>query len=180
MDFNSLGVGQPFYILQKSDKPILQMGVIKSKSEPRSPYQSQQPNIFNGLATMQGQNQVIDVVVSVGNSDIPFSNLPISSESTTYNNGNTFVSCSREATLQAVDGMMQASKKALEQTEYHNLVLTEGEKMLERLNPRYKEEKERDRSLKSLEERQSATDKKVDTILSRLEELFTTSKKRES
>ncbi len=177
MDFNSLGTGQPFYILQKSEKPTLQVGVVKSKSDAKSPYQVQQPNIFNGLSAMQGQNLVVDVVVSVGNSDVPFSNLPVSGESSTYNNGNTFVSCSREATLQAVDGMIQASKKALEQVDYHKLVLSEGEKMLETLNPRYKEERERDRSIKSLEERQDKTDKKLDTILEKLNELFTPSKK---
>lgn len=179
MDFNSLGVGHPFYILQKSEKPTLQVGVIKSKSEPHSQYHAQQPNIFNGLATMQGQNQVIDVVVSVGNSDIPFSNIPISAETATYNNGNTFVSCSREAMLQAVDNMMQVSKKTLDQMDYHKEVLTEGERMLETLNPRYKEERERDRSIRTLEERQSETDKKLDVILSKLNEVFS-SKKKES
>ena len=177
MDFNSLGTGQPFYILQKNEKPTLQVGVVKSKSDAKTPYQVQQPAILSGLSAMQGQNLVVDVVVSVGNSDIPFSNLPLNSESSTYNNGNTFVSCSREATLQAVDGMIQASKKALELVDYHNLVLTEGEKMLETLNPRYKEERERDRSIKSLEERQTATDKKLDKILSRLDEFFAPSKK---
>ena len=176
MDFNSLGAGAPFYILQKSEKPTLQIGTVKTKSDPKSPYQVQQPAILNGLSAMQGQNLVVDVVVSVGNSDIPFSNLPMSGESSTYNGGNTFVSCSREATLQAVDAMIQSSKKALEQVDYHKQVLSEGEKMLETLNPRYKEERDRDRSIKSLEERQTATDRKLDTILERLNDILPTKK----
>jgi len=177
MDFNSLQVGQPIYVLQKSEKPTLQVGVVKTKSDPKSPYQTNQPAIFNGLATMQGQNLVVDVVATIGGADIPFSNLPINAETTSYNNGMTFVSSSREAMLQGVDTMIQASKKALEQVNYHKSVLTEGEKMLETLNPRYREEKERDRSIKSLEERQDKTDKKLDTILDKLNELFTPSKK---
>lgn len=177
MDFNSLQVGQPIYVLQKSEKPTLQVGVVKTKSDPKSPYQTNQPSIFNGLATMQGQNLVVDVVATIGGADIPFSNLPINAETTSYNNGTTFVSSSREAMLQGVDTMIQASKKALEQVDYHKSVLTEGEKMLETLNPRYREEKERDRSIKSLEERQDKTDKKLDTILDKLNELFTPSKK---
>ena len=48
MDFNALGAGQPFYVLQKSEKPVLQVGVVKSKSDPKSPYQTNQPAIFNG------------------------------------------------------------------------------------------------------------------------------------
>ena len=177
MDFNSLQVGQPIYVLQKSEKPTLQVGVVKTKSDPKSPYQTNQPAIFNGLATMQGQNLVVDVVATIGGADIPFSNLPINAETTSYNNGMTFVSSSREAMLQGVDTMIQASKKALEQVNYHKSVLTEGEKMLETLNPRYREEKERDRSIKSLEERQDKTDKKLDTILDKLNELFSPSKK---
>lgn len=177
MDFNSLQVGQPIYVLQKSEKPTLQVGVVKTKSDPKSPYQTNQPSIFNGLATMQGQNLVVDVVATIGGADIPFSNLSINAETTSYNNGTTFVSSSREAMLQGVDTMIQASKKALEQVDYHKSVLTEGEKMLETLNPRYREEKERDRSIKSLEERQDKTDKKLDTILDKLNELFTPSKK---
>ena len=177
MDFNSLQVGQPIYVLQKSEKPTLQVGVVKTKSDPKSPYQTNQPSIFNGLATMQGQNLVVDVVATIGGADIPFSNLPVNAETTSYNNGMTFVSSSREAMLQGVDTMIQASKKALEQVDYHKSVLTEGEKMLETLNPRYREEKERDRSIKSLEERQDKTDKKLDTILDKLNELFSPSKK---
>lgn len=177
MDFNSLQVGQPIYVLQKSEKPTLQVGVVKTKSDPKSPYQTNQPAIFNGLATMQGQNLVVDVVATIGGADIPFSNVPVNAETTSYNNGMTFVSSSREAMLQGVDTMIQASKKALEQVNYHKSVLTEGEKMLETLNPRYREEKERDRSIKSLEERQDKTDKKLDTILDKLNELFSPSKK---
>jgi hypothetical protein len=74
-------------------------------------------------------------------------------------------SCSREAMLQEVDGMIQVSKKALEQVEYHKSVLTEGEKMLETLNPQYAEGKQQARTIKQLEERQAATDKKLDDIL---------------
>ena len=176
MDFNSLAVGQPFYVLQKSEKPQLQVGVVKTKSDPKPPYQTTTPNVFAGIATMS-QNNVIDITVTVGGNDVPFNNLPIASESTTYNNGNTFVSSSREATLQAVDTMIQASKKALEQVDYHKSVLKEGEKMLETLNPRYAEEKKRDRSIKSLEERQDAQDKKLDKILAFIQELSSPPKK---
>ena len=177
MDFTSLQAGQPVYVLQKSEKPILQIGVVKSKSDPKSPYQTQTPNILNGLAAMNTQNHVVDIIVTINGADVPFNNIPVSLESTSYNNGQTFVSCSREATLQAVDAMIQASKKALEQEDYHKVVLVEGEKMLETLNPRYKEEKERDRSIKSLEERQDAQDRKLDEILSFMRELSGPTKK---
>ena len=177
MDFGTLGAGQPFYVLQKSEKPSLQIGVVKSKGEPKSTYQTNQPSIFNGLATMQGQSLVVDIVATIGGADVPFSNLPLNAESSSYNNGSTFVSCSREAMLQAVDGMIQTSKKAIEQVPYHNLVLSEGEKMLETLNPTYAADKERDRTIKELVNHRKETDSKLDEILSFMRELTAPSKK---
>ena len=167
MDFNSMAAGQPFYILQKSEKPTLQIATVKSKSDPKYPYQSQTPGVFGGF----NATNVVDVVVSLNGNDVPFNNLPFNQESTTYNNGNTFVSCSQQSMLQAVDSMIQSSKKALEQVNYHKTVLTEGEKMLETLNPRYAEEKKQARTIKSLEDRQAATDQKLDSILSILQKL---------
>jgi len=178
MDFKSLGTGQTIYVLQKSEKsrPVLQVGVVKSKSEPKSPYQTNQP-LLNGLAAMNGQNAVVDIVASINGADVPFSNLPANGETTSYNGGSTFVSCNQQATIQAVDAMMQVSRQELERESYNKAVLDEGEKMLETLNPRYAEEKKRDRTIKSLEERQAATDSKLDKILSRLDEFFAPSKK---
>lgn len=171
MDFNALSAGQPVYVIQKSEKPVLQVGVVKSKSDPKSPYQTQTPNILNGLAAMNTQNHVVDLVVTINGADVPFSNVPTSAETASYNNGQTFLSCSREATLQTVDAMMDASKKALEQVDYHKLVLSEGEKMIETLNPRYKEEKDRDRTIRELVEHRKETDSKLDQILSFMREL---------
>ena len=171
MDFNALSAGQPVYVIQKSEKPVLQVGVVKSKSDPKSPYQTQTLNILNGLAAMNTQNHVVDLVVTINGADVPFSNVPVSAETASYNNGQTFLSCSREATLQAVDAMIDASKKAIEQVPYHESVLSEGEKMIETLNPRYKEEKDRDRTIRELVEHRKETDSKLDQILSFMREL---------
>lgn len=178
MDFKSLGTGQTLYVLQKSErhKPVLQIGVVKSKSEPKAAYQTNQP-ILNGLAVTSGQNVVVDIVVTINGNDVPFNNLPANNESASYNGGNTFVSCNQQATIQAVDAMMQVSRQELEREAYNKLVLSEGEKMLETLNPRYADEKQRDRSIKNLEERQTATDRKLDTIIEKLNELFAPTKK---
>jgi hypothetical protein len=43
---------------------------------------------------------------------------------------------------------------------------------VEVLNPRYKEEKERDRTIRDLQERQNAQDEKLDQILSKLDDFF--------
>lgn len=168
MDFNSLGVNAPFYILHKGEKLSLQVGTIKSKSDPKPQFPTQTPAIFAG---MSAQPNVVDVVVTLNGVDTPFNNLPFNTETAQYNNGETLVSCSKEAMLQAVDGMIQASKKALEQVDYHKSVLKEGEKMLEVLNPTYAENKKNARTIRDLQERADAQDKKLDSILAILQDL---------
>jgi hypothetical protein len=165
MDFNSLGNGNPFYILRKGEKPTLEVGVVKSKSQPRAKFQTQTPNVMTGMQ----MQQVIDIIATINGRDETFSEIPVNVEIAAR--GNDTFSGSREAMLQAVDAMLQTSKKAIEQIPYHKSVIAESEKMLEVLNPRYAEEKKQARTIKALEERQSATDAKLDSILSILQKL---------
>ena len=165
MDFNSLGNGNPFYILRQGEKPTLEVGVVKSKTQPRMKFPTQTPNIMTG---MQSQ-QVIDVVATVNGKDETFNDIPIGVEIAAR--GNITFSGSREAMLQAVDAMLQTSKKAIEQVPYHKSVIAESEKMLEVLNPQYAENKKQARTISDLERRQADTDKKLDTILGILQKL---------
>lgn len=165
MDFNSLTSGNPFYVLRKSEKPTLEVGVVKSKSQPRAKFPTQTPNIMSGMQ----MQQVVDIVATINGRDETFNEIPINVEIAAR--GNDTFSGSREAMLQAVDAMLQTSKKAIEQVPYHKSVITESERMLEALNPRYAEEKRQARTIKSLEERQAATDAKLDSILAILQKL---------
>lgn len=155
MDFQSIGVGNPFYVLRKGEKPVLEVGVVKSKSQPRAKFPTQTPNISMGLQVQQ----VIDVTVTLNGKDETFSEVPINVEIAAR--GNDTFSGSREAMLQAVDSMLQTSKKAIEQVPYHKSVINESEKMLEVLNPQYADNKRQARTIQSLEEKQKATDEKL-------------------
>lgn len=165
MDFSSLGNGNPFYVLRKGEKPILDVGVVKSKTQPRAKWPTQNPNVMAGLQVQQ----VIDVVATINGKDDTFSEIPINVE--IAQRGNDTFTGSREAMLQAVDSMLQTSKKAIEQIPYHKVVISETEKMLEVLNPQYAENKKQARTISDLERRQADTDKKLDTILTILQKL---------
>lgn len=165
MDFSSLGNGNPFYVLRKGEKPILEVGVVKSKTQPRAKWPTQNPNVMAGLQVQQ----VIDVVATINGKDETFSEIPINVE--IAQRGNDTFTGSREAMLQAVDSMLQTSKKAIEQIPYHKVVISETEKMLEVLNPQYAENKKQARTISDLERRQDDTDKKLDTILTILQKL---------
>jgi hypothetical protein len=165
MDIQNLGIGSPFYVLRKGEKPVLETGVVKTKSQPRAKFPTQTPNIMQGMQ----MQQVIDVTVTINGKDEIFSEIPINVEIAAR--GNDTFTGSREAMLQAVDAKLQTSKKAIEQVPYHKSVIAESEKMLEVLNPQYAENKKQARTISDLERRQADTDKKLDTILGILQKL---------
>lgn len=158
MDFNSITNGNPFYILRKGEKPQLEVGVVKSKSQPRAQYPTQTPNIGIGMQLQQ----VVDIVATFNGKDETFSGLPINVE--IAQKGNDTFSGSREAMLQAVDAMLQTSKKAIEQIPYHKSVISESEKMLEVLNPQYAENKQNARVIQSLQEKQKAQEQQLSEL----------------
>lgn len=155
MDFNSITNGNPFYVLRKGEKPTLDVGVVKSKSQPHAKWPTQTPNVMAGLQ----YQQVVDVTATINGKDETFTDIPINVEIAAR--GNDTFSGSREAMLQAVDSMLQTSKKAIEQVPYHKGVIAESEKMLEVLNPQYADNKRQARTIQSLEEKQKATDSKL-------------------
>jgi hypothetical protein len=158
MDFQSLGQGSPFYILRQGEKPILEVGVVKQKSQARAKFPTQTPNIMQGMQVQQ----VIDVIATINGKDETFSEVPINVE--IAQRGNVTFSGSREAMLQAVDAMLQTSKKALEQIPYHKSVISESEKMMEALNPQYAENKQQARTIQDLQERADKQEKMLSDI----------------
>lgn len=158
MDFNSLTNGNPFYILRRGERPVLEIGVIKSKSQPRAKFPTQTPNVMSGIQ----MQQVVDFVVTVNGKDESFVDVPVNVEIAAK--GNDTFSGSREAMLQAVDSMLQTSRKAIEQVPYHKAVISESEKMLETLNPQYAENKQNARTIRTLQERQQETEKQLNEL----------------
>lgn len=157
MDFNSLGQGSPFYVLRKSEKPILQVGTVKTKTNPQPKYQSG-ANAFNSAI-----QQVINITATIDGKDEVFTEIPINVEVAKIGE-NVIFSGSQSAMLAVVENLIQASKKALEQVEYHKTMIAEGDKILETLNPKYATEKQQAKTISELERKQTETDKKLDKI----------------
>lgn len=166
MDFNSLATGNPFYVLRRSEKPILEVGVVKSKTQPKAKFPTSNQNIMAGLQVQQ----VVDIVANINGKDETFSEIPINVEIAAR--GNDTFSGSREAMLQAVDAMLQTSKKAIEQVPYHKSVIAESEKMLEVLNPQYAENKQNARVIQSLQEKQKAQDEQLKELKAQNSEML--------
>jgi len=159
MDFNSLGAGSPFYILKKGgDKPVLLQGVVKEKTTPQQKYQPQNSGVFNGL----GMQHVTNITVTINGNDRIITDIPVNVE--IAQRGDETYTGSREAMLQAVDAMVQASRKHISDVPYHKTVVAEGEGMFEVLNPNYAEEKQRIQSIMNLQERADAQDKRLANV----------------
>lgn len=174
MDFNSLGTGSTFYIhtKQEGQEPTLEVGVVKEKVAQQPQYQLHAaPGAMNGM----GVQQMLRFVVSINGSDKVVPDVPANVE--IAQKGCVTYSGSPQAMMQVVDAMMQNSKGELERESYNKMVLAVGEKQMETLNPRYAEEKQRDRTIKELVDHRKETDRKLDTILEKLNELFVPSKK---
>jgi uncharacterized coiled-coil protein SlyX len=135
MDFKSLQPGQPVYIIYKNDNPRLVVAEVVSRNEPHF-------NVNNPSAAIgTSLKQVVDITAKNGEEVIPLGNLTADAEAATYNQGAQFIGASSESTLREVDRMMAESRAVLDKVDYHQSVLAEGEKMLEVLNPQYKEAK---------------------------------------
>jgi hypothetical protein len=66
--------------------------------------------------------------------------------------------------IAVIDNLIQTSKKAIETIDYHRNVITEGDKMLETLNPRYAEEKKQARTIADLQSRQEKNEQMLQEI----------------
>ena len=175
MDFNSLGTGSTFYIHTKREgkKPTLEVGIVKEKVLQQPQYQLNAiPSAMNGMGATP---QLLRFTVTVGNSDRVIPDLPPNVEIAAQRN-ETY-SGSPQAMMQVVDAMMQTSKSELAREAYNKMVIDEGEKHMEILNPRYAEEKQRDRTIMELVEHRKETDSKLDQILKFMKDLASPSKK---
>lgn len=147
------------------ETPSLHVGVIKERTEPQVKYQPQAaPAAFNGL-----QQQYVSVTATVDGKDETYTDIPVGAE--IAQRGNEILSATREAMLQHVDGMIQASRNALEQVDYHRRVVEEGERMLGVLNPQYAENRRNADAIRSIEDRQSALEKQNAEILDMLRKM---------
>lgn len=159
MDFNSLGTGTPFYVLKKSDKPTLFVGTVKSKTQPQARYQAQAiPTAFNGTNIQQ----VINITATIDGKDEVFNDVPFNVE--VAQSGDKIFSGSREAMISVVDNLINQSKKALTEIDYHKRMIAEGDKILETLNPKYAAEKEQAQTINQLKDGYNEISKKFSKI----------------
>ena len=147
MNFNSLNVGSPIYVLTKTAAtPVMQIGVLKSK--------------------MPLQNFNFDITATFDGNDKTFKNVPFSSEIATE--GNDIFSGDAIKMQMAIESEMQASQQILNSVEYHRSMIEKGSGFIEKINPKYAKEKQQEREIVDLKRKQASNEKKLDEILKML------------
>lgn len=163
MDFFNLGENSPVYIIRKKPFEMLD-GTLKSKS-------AKQQNPF----IPQTSPQPIDIVVTVGGSDEVVAGVPQGTETVEYRG--SYYSTTSQGIQQALANMMQIASQGKAEQPYYDTVLEKGEAYMEKLNPKYAEEKRQTRTINELVEHRKETDAKLDQILAFMKELSGPSKK---
>lgn len=163
MDFNSLGENSIVHIVRK--KPFEYItGSLKSKSaKQQNPYLPQQTP------------QTIEVVVTAGGTDETIPGIQQGMEAVEYRG--TFYCTTQEGAQQAIANMMQVAANGKAELPYYDEVLSKGEQYMEQLNPQYAEGKRQARVITDLQRRQDEQDKKLDQILSRIDEALSPARK---
>lgn len=164
MDFNSLGENSTIYILRKKPFEYL-CGTLKAKSTK----QQQFPYIA------QTTPQPFDVVINVNGSDEVVAGIQNGMETVEYHN--SYYSTTLEGIQQAMANMMQMASNGKAEQPYYDSILEKGEKYMEQINPQFAEGKRQARSIKNLETRVDAQDKKLDEILGFIRDLSGSPKK---
>lgn len=156
MDFNSLCQGNALYVFKKSEKPILLIGTVKTKTNPQPKFGQGVNNIF--------QN-VVNITVSYENGkEETFTDVPTNAEVAQTDDANTIFSGSETAMTSVIDGIVATSAKVLESIKYHKQIVDNKETWRAMLNPHYAKEQEREKSLAEMERRQAATEKMLEKI----------------
>lgn len=144
--FSALRQGNPFYILEKGDKPSLKIGQVESVSQPKPKYNTYNPSLTFGM----NMETIVDITVKVGDEKLEFKQVPSGLSIANFGDKGVVISESKEAMTAEIDGMLQSSKQILNSIDYHDSVITSCEDMLKKLNPSFAKEQERDDAIEAL------------------------------
>lgn len=171
--FSSLRQGSLFYILEKSEKPILKIGNVVSVGNPTPKYNT---------SYLPNQNQyetIVDVVVKVGDEEVKFEKLPSQLSIANFGNSGVVVSESKEAMNAEVEAMLRISNQVIDSVPYHQNVISSCDGILRELNPQFAKEKEQEEKIGLLEQKMDGMDKTLANISKMLNEALNKTKKSE-
>lgn len=164
--FQGLRQNSLFYILEKGERPTLQVGQVVSVSNPQPRFGQYQPGQMYG----QNTETVVDVQVKVGD-EPPFNFEKLPAVQSIANSDKWVVSDSREAMLSEVEALLANSRRIIDSVDYHQGVIEACDGIVEQLNPKIAQEREQERKIDALEKRMEKMDSSMYDIKSLLESI---------
>lgn len=151
--FSALRKGSQVYVLLKDDIPVLKKGTVESTT-----YPTYNTNYYN--------SQTMDININTDDGNMEFKNIIPTLSVVDYKNA--ILSETRELLIPEVETMLQTSKGIVESVDFHKNVITECEKMLKDLSPKYAKEIQHDEDINNLKSEIGGIKSKMDTIIQML------------
>lgn len=150
--FSALRQGNIVYILDKTDGLTLKKAQVVSNSMANMVY-----NI--------NPNSVLTLTLDINGETKEFNNIPAMQSSINYNNGKLMLIDNQELASTEVENIVKSSKDILENTEYYEKLVIDGEEALKLLNPQFAKDKARDDEITALKQQVGGMEIKLDAII---------------
>ena len=153
--FSALRQGNIVYIIDKTDGLTLKKGQVVSNSATNMPYNLNPNSLLTITIEIEGQTK-------------EFNNIPAMQSSINYNNGKLIIIDNQELASTEIENIVKSSKEILDNREYYEKLVTDGEEALKLINPQFAKDKARDDEFNALKEQVGGMENKLDAIISLL------------
>lgn len=150
--FSALRQGNIVYILDKTDGLTLKKAQVISNS-------------MSNMVYNVNPNSVLTLTLDINGETKEFNNIPAMQSSINYNNGKLMIIDNQELASTEVENIVKSSKDILENTEYYEKLVVDGEEALKLLNPQFAKDKARDDEITALKQQVGGMETKLDAII---------------
>lgn len=150
--FSALRQGNIVYILDKTDGLTLKKAQVVSNS-------------MSNMVYNVNPNSVLTLTLDINGETKEFNNIPAMQSSINYNNGKLMLIDNQELASTEVENIVKSSKDILENTEYYEKLVIDGEEALKLLNPQFAKDKARDDEITALKQQVGGMETKLDAII---------------
>ena len=153
--FSALRQGNIVYIIDKTDGLTLKKGQVVSNSATNMPY-----NL--------NPNSLLTLTIDIEGETKEFNNIPAMQSSINYNNGKLMIIDNQELASTELENIVKSSKDILDNREYYEKLVIDGEEALKLINPQFAKDKARDDEFNALKEQVGGMENKLNTIINLL------------
>lgn len=150
--FSALRQGNIVYIIDKTDGLTLKKGQVVSNSATNMPYNLNPNSLLTLTIEIEGQTK-------------EFNNIPAMQSSINYNNGKLIIIDNQELASTEIENIVKSSREILDNREYYEKLVTDGEEALKLINPQFAKDKARDDEFNALKEQVGGMENKLNTII---------------